>query len=303
MSRIFISYRREDSAGHAGRLYDDLTEALGTDQVFMDIDQLHPGVDWVEVIDEAIQNTGVVLVVIGRSWLDATDAHGERRLENPDDFLLREIATGLERKVRVIPVLVQGASMPKSTSLPDELKPLARRHAIELSDSRWRYDVGRLIEVLHAARSQEVANPSIPATTLPSAPRESAHLPKPTPEHHDPVSSTHTDVPSATESALDQHLKPGARPAPLPPSRTILAPRSLLAVIGGLVVGATTMKSLFDPTYAAFPIVALVVVVLACAWNWTDLPSQYKYRLICATAAAIVIGFLSKPFLPPFGFW
>jgi len=96
----------------------------------------------------------VVVAVIGRSWLSITDKHGQRRLDNPDDYVRHELSAALARDMRVIPVLVQGAGMPKASELPDPLKPLARRNAIELSDLRWRFDVGELIKALKNAIAQ-----------------------------------------------------------------------------------------------------------------------------------------------------
>lgn len=148
MARIFISYRRGDSAGHAGRLYDRLSERFGQARVFMDIDHIGPGVDFVAVIEAAVAKCDVLLALIGEEWLDTTDAEGRRRLDDPEDFVRVEIATALRRNILVIPVLVQGAKMPRALDLPGDLAMLARRNALELSDSRWRFDVGRLIETL-----------------------------------------------------------------------------------------------------------------------------------------------------------
>ncbi|MDQ5815439.1 MAG: TIR domain-containing protein [Actinomycetota bacterium] len=143
-SGIFISYRRDDSAGHAGRLYDKLSEGFGADQIFMDIDTIDPGHDFIEVIDRALASSKVVIALIGRRWTTATDSAGRKRLENPQDFVRMEVARSLETGIRVIPVLVQGATMPGPDELPADLTALTRRHAIELSDVRWQYDVGRL---------------------------------------------------------------------------------------------------------------------------------------------------------------
>ncbi|MGZ0019371.1 SUMF1/EgtB/PvdO family nonheme iron enzyme [Nitrosomonas sp. wSCUT-2] len=147
MDKIFINYRREDSAPHAGRLYDWLVRHFGTDHVFMDIDQIEPGEDFFEVINEKLRVVQAAVVLIGKHWLDSTDANG-RRLDNPDDWVRLEIAAVLERNIRVIPVLVGGAAMPKSTQLPKCLMPLARRHALEISDQRFHSDIDKLIRAL-----------------------------------------------------------------------------------------------------------------------------------------------------------
>src|SRR6185436_15740775 len=144
-SRIFISYRRDDSAGHAGRLSDKLSERFGHDQIFMDLDDIQPGEDFVQVIENAVGSCDVLIAVIGRRWLSSSDGTS-RRLDNPNDFVRVEIAAALERGVRVIPVLVQRASMPKPHDLPDELTRLATRNAIELTDARWQRDVEQLVD-------------------------------------------------------------------------------------------------------------------------------------------------------------
>jgi hypothetical protein len=147
MLTFFISYRREDSAGYAGRLYDRLSAHFGAEHVFMDIDTFEPGVDFVEVIEDAISKCDILVVIIGKRWLSITDATEQRRLDNPDDFVRVEVQAGLERDIRVIPVLVGGATMPSARDLPEALTKLARRHALEISDTRWHADVGRLIEI------------------------------------------------------------------------------------------------------------------------------------------------------------
>jgi TIR domain len=145
--KVFISYRRRETAGHAGRLYDRLAEHYGDERVFMDV-RMEPGVDFVEQIDDAVTHCDALLSLIGAQWLDVRDAQGRRRLDDPHDFARLEVESALARDVKVIPVLLQDAKMPDAEDLPETLQPLARRHAIELSDERWDYDVGRLIEVL-----------------------------------------------------------------------------------------------------------------------------------------------------------
>lgn len=146
--KIFISYRREDSSGVTGRLYDRLESHFGSDRIFMNVDAIEPGMDFVKAIEGAISATNVFLVVIGPDWLTATDAARNRRLENPEDFVRSEVAAALARDIRIIPVLVSGAMMPRSTDLPDDLKSLTHRNAIELSHTRFNMDAERLIHTL-----------------------------------------------------------------------------------------------------------------------------------------------------------
>ena len=146
-SGIFISYRRDDSGGHAGRLFDTLVERFGDDRIFMDVDHIGPGQDFVEILEQALGSCEILLAVIGRHWLSGAGGTS-RRLDDPHDFVRLEISTALRRKVHVIPILVEGAVMPSPRDLPGELSPLSRRQAIELRDPRWKHDVTWLIGAL-----------------------------------------------------------------------------------------------------------------------------------------------------------
>jgi len=172
--RIFVSYRRGDS-GHAGRLYDALTSRFGPDHVFMDIDTIDPGVDFAEVINREVTSCDVVIALIGRGWVNATDAKGQRRLEDPDDFVRLELESALARDIVLIPACVQGAGIPSPHELPPSLAPLVRRQGIELRDVGWHDDVGRLIRRLQriAEGSVEGERPQPPArqATAESMPR------------------------------------------------------------------------------------------------------------------------------------
>lgn len=150
MTRIFVSYRRGDAGGYAGRLYDHLVGRYGEDAAFKDVDSLEPGADFAEVIARTIPACDAVIAVIGPKWLGAgTD--GRSRVMNPSDWVRVELATAFERDVRVIPVLVDGAGMPTESQLPEDLHPLARRHAVELTESIWRPQVEQLLSSLDAA--------------------------------------------------------------------------------------------------------------------------------------------------------
>jgi len=142
--QIFISYRREDSAASAGRLFDRLSSHFLSNQIFMDVDSIDLGENFVETIGETVGSCDVLIAVIGKSWLTSCDQKGQRRLDNADDFVRLEIATALKRDIRVIPVLVDGASMPQSRDLPDDLRDLVRRNALQLSHDRFRTDSERL---------------------------------------------------------------------------------------------------------------------------------------------------------------
>ncbi len=162
--KIFISYRRDDSAGYAGRLFDYLSARFGADHVFMDIDTIEPGEDFRKVVSRAVGTCDVVLVMIGKQWLNIVNAQGQRRLDDPRDWVRMEIGAALDnRRVRVIPVLVRDAAMPGEHELPEGLKELAYRNAIELSDSRFQHDVRKLIEVLERIAPKTPTAPPAPA--------------------------------------------------------------------------------------------------------------------------------------------
>jgi predicted secreted protein len=146
--RIFISYRREDTAYPAGWLYDRLADRFAKGQVFKDVDSIELGDDFVQVITAAVGSCDVLLTLIGDRWLTVTGEDGRRRLDDPDDFVRLEIEAALARNVRVIPILVEGARMPRAEELPSSLAGLVRRQALELSPARFEADTGRLLRVL-----------------------------------------------------------------------------------------------------------------------------------------------------------
>lgn len=149
MGGIFISYRREDCPAHAGRLSDALDARFGEANVFIDVDTIDLGVDFVTKIEQAIAECDVVLALIGDRWLTATDRDGNRRLDRPDDFVRLELTSALARDdVRVIPVFVEDSEMPPAAELPDALAPLARRNGFALSDAKWRSDSAVLLDAI-----------------------------------------------------------------------------------------------------------------------------------------------------------
>ena len=174
MAGIFLSYRRDDSGGHAGRLADDLKQAFASDQVWRDIEAIEAGADFVDSIGKAVGSCNVLLAMIGPRWLDAKNSAGNRRLDDASDFVRLEIATALERGVRVIPVLVAGADMPAEAALPEVLRPLARRQAHELSDKRWDYDVSQLfgaLEKIPGLSRRQSPSPQPAMAPVPPAPK------------------------------------------------------------------------------------------------------------------------------------
>jgi hypothetical protein len=150
MAGIFINYRRDDAPGVAGRLFDYLALKFSRRDLFMDVDAMKPGVDFAKQLDTQVSQCQVLLAVIGPHWLDAKDQTGQRRLDNEHDYVRIELASALMRDIPVIPVLVDGAAMPSEASLADDLKPLARRHALELRHTRFNADADSILHALEA---------------------------------------------------------------------------------------------------------------------------------------------------------
>jgi len=144
---IFIGYRRRDSQGFAGRVADDLIEQFGAARIFRD-DDIPEGADFTAVLDAALTGCQVLIVVIGPEWIHASDADGRRRLLDPEDWVRREIEESFKRGIRLLPVLVGGASMPRAEDLPDTLAPLTRIQAFEMSDRGWDEQLERLAALL-----------------------------------------------------------------------------------------------------------------------------------------------------------
>jgi hypothetical protein len=163
MQAIFISYRRDDAEGQAGRLFVDLTKQFGEDAVFMDVAAIQPGRDFRRAIEEHVTSCGVLLALIGKNWLTATNDSGTRRLDDPTDFVRLETASALKRDIPVVPVLVHGASMPRAQDLPDDLKELSFRNGVELTHARWESDVQVLAKALQPYVQRNAEPTALPA--------------------------------------------------------------------------------------------------------------------------------------------
>ncbi len=183
MRSIFISYRRSDTPGETGRLFDDLVKQFGEGAVFMDVSAIAAGSDFRKAIDESIANCGVLLVIVGPEWLVASGEQGTHRLDDPLDFVRLEIAAALKRDIPVIPVLVRSAKMPRADQLPPDVADLAYRNCVELTHVRWKSDLQLLLKALrplvedpaHAATSAAVTtivaqshNVGVPASIDPA---------------------------------------------------------------------------------------------------------------------------------------
>ena len=157
LGSIFVNYRRHDSEGEAGRLFDELEKHFGENSVFMDVAGIEPGQDFRKAIDQSVASSKVLLAVIGPHWLDSKDSSGRRRLDDPGDFVRIELASALRGTIPVVPVLVRGSRMPRADELPDDLKELAYRNAVELTHARWKSDIPLLIRALRPYMGVPVA--------------------------------------------------------------------------------------------------------------------------------------------------
>lgn len=231
--RIFISYRREETAYAAGWLFDRLAERFGPDQIFKDVDSIELGEDFVQEINRAVGSTDVLLALIGDRWLTVTDDDGVRRLEHPDDFVRIEIEAALSRDVRIIPILIDGATMPRAAELPRSLAPLARRQALELDPARFQSDTSRLLEVLERTLAEE------------RAPTQSASM-----EPRDPLEEQRSRVAASAESGTS-----GARGD------------EISASPGGWRESVRAHPRLLAGLAAASIIAAAAIAVLVAHWN------------------------------------
>lgn len=154
MGTIFISYRREETAGEARALFNDLVARIGKDLVFMDVDTIALGRDFRQVLQENLASCDLMLVLIGKDWVEAKDRSGRRRLEDPGDFVRLEIGAALKRNIPVTPVLLQGAQMPSPEQLPEDLRDLSYRNGFALSHSRWDSDVQEMIKRLRVGKQR-----------------------------------------------------------------------------------------------------------------------------------------------------
>ncbi len=219
---VFISYRREDSGGFAGRIYDRLTKSLGHDNVFFDVDSIAPGVDFVDTLNDRLGRCDALVAVIGRSWLSLADTDNHRRLDDPNDYVRLEIEAALQRSIRVIPVLVDGATLPKSGDLPETLAKLTRRQAIEISLARFDSDVERLVEALSALEDELRRATGAPAGPVAhNSPREQGNGVV----ARDPGSGGVRPDANAPQPEEAQGAPPGASRSPSSASmQTLLAP-------------------------------------------------------------------------------
>ena len=160
--RVFISYRRDDAAGYARAVYDELVRRFSDERVFMDVDDIAAGQAFDDVIRRTLRDSQLLLVLIGKRWL-GEPPESATRLADPADFVRQEIEMALSQGLHLIPVLLDGARMPREDELPDTLRPLARRQAIEVGNTRFAFDMQRLVASVYAALGE-----TPPAITAPA---------------------------------------------------------------------------------------------------------------------------------------
>jgi hypothetical protein len=254
MAKVFISYRRTDSAAFSGRIYERLIARFGRKNIFKDVDDIPPGVDFPEYIQNSLRQCAVVLVVIGPHWLEERDAKGERRLDDPGDFVRLEIETALNLRLAVVPLLVDGVKMPQSNELPGTLRPLTLFNTVQVgNDPDFARDIEQVITNLKhmlarrhfsdlLGRRRAVSPRAQVAPSRPQAPIASAALtPGLTPPV--PVSESRTLLDSPLSAPIETaavESQAGAQPFRSQtrfrrPLITVLAALLLIASFGALL--------------------------------------------------------------------
>ncbi len=152
-SKIFINYRREDTSGYSGRIFDSLSYEFGEDNIFIDVTKINTGTDFTEAITQALDKCDYFLILIGNTWLSCKDDSGNLRIDNPDDFVRKEIKLAITKKIKIIPILLEDTRMPLAKELPADIQEMCKWQAIEISDSRWKYDVDKLIKSINLGKS------------------------------------------------------------------------------------------------------------------------------------------------------
>src|SRR4051794_22317112 len=252
-NRIFMSYRRQETEWPAGWLFDRLAEHFHRAEVFKDIDSIEPGDDFVDVITTAVQSCDVLLALIGDRWLTMTDGEGRRRIDDPDDFVRVEIEAALSRNVRVVPILVYGARMPRVHDLPGSLAGLVRRQALELTATHFDADLTRLLKVLDMTlaevRDRPVINGPALADAAATAPAQTQQTPQGGadvtplgPQTADVASPGRprgtTDTPAPPDEADQGTRRRGTAGPSIPAIAAVVAAVVIAIIVGGVSVWA-----------------------------------------------------------------
>jgi hypothetical protein len=278
MADIFLSYRRQDSQSATGRLADRLEAHFGAARVFRDHESIVAGEDFAEAIRRAVTTSTVLLVIVGPRWLNAAGESGARRLDDPADFVRLEIEMALGADVPVLPVLVEGATMPAAAALPSSLAGFARCQAVELSETRWRYDVDQLIAALQSRFAIESDQPALAgAAPVPAGPAWATRLAT---DLLDLAARPARMIARQQTGRASDHLRAflfllGCIAAGnlalliglnIHPSPGTLLPGPWFAILGWLVNGE----------FLGVLAVALLAAPLALAWRLTGTPAPYR---------------------------
>jgi hypothetical protein len=265
MPGIFINYRRDDAPGVAGRLYDYLSKRFSHRQLFIDVDYIKPGLDFVKQLDAQVSQCDAMLALIGPDWLKAEDERGRRRLHGDKDYVRIELASALKRDIPVIPVLVQGAVMPAEDELPDDIKSLTLRHALELRHTRFASDADAIASALKTALPQRKKKWLLPAAAAVClvAGIIGAWLFTSRPGVVSPEPTTSNPAPQAAQSS------PQAAKFLDPQKSARLGPETI--VLAGLGQAADLKR------------------VGADDWEWVENNATFKFRTLLETTTELII--------------
>lgn len=271
---VFINYRRDDTRWPAKTIYEELTRRIGPERVFKDVDNIELGENFVERITAAVSRCDVMLSLIGEDWLNSTDGMGRRRLDNPRDFVRLEIETALQRGVRVIPILVDGAEMPPADSLPESLRPLTERQAVSISPER--VEIDRLVKALTASfadSARPLAVPPAGPATPPAAPEQRPPQPPPGSPYQQPFPSGAAYQQPVPSGSYQQPAPSGPyhQAGPVPPGPSYQQPTGSTAPgyppPGRPTPPQVTQPERRGPNRTPWLLAAGVIVVALVAWG------------------------------------
>jgi hypothetical protein len=326
---IFMCYRRQDTAYAAAWLYQELRVRFGRERIFKDIDDIDPGDNFVQRIGEAVGSCAVLLAMIGDRWTAIEDEDGRRRLDDPQDYVRREIEEALDRGVRVIPLLIAGARMPRAEQLPDTLTGLTQRHAVELSPERFDTDLRRLMEVLDrtladagAAPAQDTPKPSteavagdpleraqstdpmVPRTPLGPAPgKEPGVQSEPDAQHEPGPSLEHGSGDVWGASPKPQSAQTAATPFKVVPWLLLLLLAGVLAGMGGGSALSNGTDYLYDALYWAMVIAGVCALMAWGRFPWAIGASVGAMAYIACSSAVILLGWYRSQTVEEDGTW
>jgi hypothetical protein len=244
---VFVSYRRDDVPDATYRLVDALISRFGKDDVFIDVDTIELGAPFADVIDDWVARCDVLLAIIGERWLDAKDENGARRLESPGDFVRLEIEAALLRDIRVVPVLIHNAPVPREADLPDSMAQLPGRNAIQITRTHWDLDVAKLMAAIERIAGERAAAASKMSGDPPLPAGERAHQSQPAPPaSRDPVA--HTAAGGWPAEAGASPAGPSGRPGRSPGNGRLLWRASGLAVAAAVVGTAIAVLASKGPS-------------------------------------------------------